>query len=140
MDSNGTPLKHLSRDECMRLMASVPVGRIAYTRQALPAMEVVNFILDHGDIVFRTDAGGKLTAAINNAVVAFETDSLDLAGHRGWSVTVVGESRAVTEREEILRLEQTGLSAWAPGARDRFIRITPAIVNGRWLNTGQQEA
>ena len=43
MYSDGPALKQLSRDECLRLMASVPVGRIIYTRQALPAVELVNF-------------------------------------------------------------------------------------------------
>ena len=47
------------------LMASVPVGRIIYTRRALPAVEVVNFALDHGDIVIRTDPSGKLAAAVS---------------------------------------------------------------------------
>jgi uncharacterized protein len=136
---NYVSMEHLPRDECIRLMASVPVGRIVYTRQALPAVEVVNFTLDRGDIIIRTSSGGKLAAAAGGTVVAFEADSLDPAGHRGWSVTVVGESRAVTDREEILRLEQTGLSSWAPGTRDHFIRITPAIVNGRRLSTGRQE-
>jgi hypothetical protein len=65
MDRNGTTLEHLSKGECMRLMASVPVGRIACTRQALPAVEVVNFTIDRGDIAFRTGAGGKLTAGWN---------------------------------------------------------------------------
>ena len=45
MDSNGPTLEHLSRDECMRLLASVSTGRIVYTRQALPAVELVNFVL-----------------------------------------------------------------------------------------------
>ena len=58
-------------------MASVPVGRIIYTRQALPAVELVNFALDHGDIIIRTDRSGKLAAATRGAVVAFEADSLD---------------------------------------------------------------
>jgi len=35
-------------DECFTLMASVPVGRIIYTRRALPAVELVNFAFDHG--------------------------------------------------------------------------------------------
>jgi uncharacterized protein len=131
MDVNGSVLEHLSRDQCMRLMGSVPVGRIVYTRQALPAVELVNFAMDNGDIIVRTDAGGKLAAATRGSVVAFETDSLDLAGHTGWSVTVIGHSRAVTDDEEIRRLEQTGLMPWAPGKRDHFIRISSAIVNGR---------
>jgi len=136
MESNGLALEHLSRGECMRLMGSVPVGRIVYTRQALPAVELVNFELDDGDIVIRTDAGGKLAAATRGAVVAFEADSLDVGGHAGWSVTVVGQSRAVTDAEEIRHLEQTALEPWAPGNHDHFIRISPSIVNGRRIGAG----
>ena len=54
-----------------------------------------------------------------------------VAAHSGWSVTIVGYSRAVTDAQEIRRLEQTGLDPWAPGERDHFIRISPEIVNGR---------
>ena len=78
MHSDGSALQRLSRDECLTLMASVPVGRIVYTRRALPAVELVNFALDHGDIVIRTDRSGKLAAATRGAVVAFEADQLDL--------------------------------------------------------------
>src|ERR1700746_3671785 len=97
MEFNGTTLEQLSRDECLRLVGQVPLGRIVYTRQALPAVELVNFTLDDGEIVIRTDSGGKLAAATRGAVVAFEADSLDDAGHTGWSVTVVGQSRAVSD-------------------------------------------
>ena len=137
MDFNGTTLEQLSRDQCLRLMGQVPLGRIVYTRQALPAVELVNFALVDGDIVIRTDSGGKLAAATRGAVVAFETDSVDVGTHAGWSVTVVGYSRAVTDGEEIRRLEQTGLDPWAPGERDHFIRISPTIVNGRRIAARQ---
>ena len=140
MDCDGTILEHLSRDECLRLMSSVPVGRIVFTRQALPAVEVVNFTVDRGDIVFRTDAGGKLTAAVSDAVVAFEADSMDFTRHAGWSVTVVGQCRTITDSEEVCRLERFALRPWAPGERKHFIKITPVIVNGRRLVTGRQEA
>jgi nitroimidazol reductase NimA-like FMN-containing flavoprotein (pyridoxamine 5'-phosphate oxidase superfamily) len=138
MDFNGTALECLSRGECLRLVRQVPLGRIVYTRQALPAVELVNFTLDDGDIVIRTDASGKLAAATVGAVVAFEADSVDIATHAGWSVTIVGYSRAVTDGEEIRRLERTGPDPWAPGSRDHFIRISPTIVNGRRLATERQ--
>jgi uncharacterized protein len=131
MDYDGSVMKHLSRGECMRLMASVPVGRIVYSQQALPAVELVNFALSDGDIIIRTDAGGKLAAATRGAVVAFEADSVDVAQHVGWSVTVVGQSRAVTDSDEIRHLEQIALTPWAPGKRDHFVRVSPAIVHGR---------
>ncbi len=117
----------------MRLMGSVPVGRIVYTRQALPAVELVNFALVDGDIVITTSAGGKLAAATRGAVVAFEADSVDLAGQAGWSVTIVGQARAVTDGEETRCLEQVALTPWVRGQGGHFIRIAPAIVNGRRL-------
>ena len=131
MDTDSLALEHLSPDECMRLMASVPVGRIVYTRQALPAVELVNFALVDGDIVIRTSAEGKLAAATRGAVVAFEADTVDIDGHAGWSVAIVGQARAVTDGEEIRGLEQVALTSWVPGQRGHFIRISPTIVNGR---------
>lgn len=133
MDTNGWALHQLTRDECLQLMASVSMGRIIYTRQALPAVELVNFALDDGDIVIRTGHSGKLAAATRGAVVAFEADSLDPARQAGWSVTVVGQSQAVTDAAEISRLAQLGLTSWAPGERDHYIRISPGILSGRRL-------
>jgi hypothetical protein len=132
MYSNGAAPRQLSRDECLRLMASVLVGRIIYTRQALPAVDLVNFTFDRGDIIIRTDRSGTLAAATRGAVVAFEADGLDPAG---WSVTVIGQSSEVTDGGEISRLERMGLSSWAPGQQQNFIRISPGILTGRQLCT-----
>jgi uncharacterized protein len=133
MYSNGPAPRQLSRDECLRLMASVPVGRIIYTRHALPAADLVNFTLDRGDIIIRTDRSAMLAGATRGAVVAFEADSLDPAGQAGWSVTVIGQSSEVTDADEISRLERMGLSSWAPGEQQNFIRISPGILTGRQL-------
>jgi len=135
MYSDGSALQRLSRDECLALLASVPVGRLIYTQRALPAVELVNFALDHGDIVIRTDSGGKLAAATRGAVVAFEADQLDLDTRSGWSVTAIGPSSEVTDPEELARLRAIGLRPWAAGARDHFIRISPVMLNGRRLCT-----
>jgi uncharacterized protein len=114
-------------------MASVPVGRIIYTRQAMPAVDLVNFALDHGDIIVRTDHSGTLAAATCGTVVAFQADSLDLSGQAGWSVTVIGQSHEVSDADEISRLERIGLNSWAPGEHGPFLRISPGILNGRQL-------
>jgi hypothetical protein len=102
-------------------------------RGCLLAVELVNFTLDSGDIVIRTDRGGKLAAATQGTVVAFETDDVDAASQRGWSVTAVGYSQEVTDPDDIARFRQTGPRPWAPGEREHFIRITPGILNGRRL-------
>jgi len=139
MDSDGSALQRLSRDDCLTLLASVPVGRIIYTRRALPAVDLVTFALDGGDIVIRTDPGGKLAAATRGAVVAFEADQLDPAGQSGWSVTAIGPSSAVTGPGELARLATIGLTSWAPGEPDHFIRISPVMLNGRRLRAGRTQ-
>jgi uncharacterized protein len=139
MYSDGSALEQLSRDECLRLMASVSVGRIIYTRRALPAVELVNFALDHGDIIIRTDSGGKLAVATQHSVVGFEADRLDADQQAGWSVTAIGQSQEVTDPAEIGQLQKIGLASWTPGVREHFIRISPEILNGRRLRAvGQQ--
>ena len=138
MYSDGLTLKQLTRDECVRLMASVPVGRIIYTRQALPAVELVNFAFDDGDIVIKTDGDGKLAAATRHAIVAFETDCLD-AQQAGWSVTAIGPSREVTDPDDIGRLRKIDLSSLAHGTREHFVRVSPELLNGRRLRAHGQE-
>lgn len=127
-------LEVLGRAECLSLLASVPVGRIIYTRHALPAVELVNFAVHDGAIVFRTSASGKLAAAIREAVVAFEADSLDTGHRAGWSVTAVGRARMVTGTAELARLAGIGLRTWVPGPHEYYVRITPELVTGRRLS------
>jgi nitroimidazol reductase NimA-like FMN-containing flavoprotein (pyridoxamine 5'-phosphate oxidase superfamily) len=120
-----------SREECLRLMASAPVGRIIYTRRAMPAVELVNFTMDGADIVVRTSASGKLAAAIRGAVVAFEADNYDPATRTGWSVTAVGQASEVTDPARIERLRTTGPHPWVPGDHPYFMRISPGMLSGR---------
>ena len=137
MYSDGPAQQQLSRDECRQLMASVSMGRIIYTRQALPAVELVNFALDDRDIIIKTDGDGKLAAATRHAVVAFETDCLD-AQQAGWSVTAIGPSREVTDPEDVGRLRKIDLSSWTYGKREHFIRVSPELLNGRRLRASGQ--
>jgi uncharacterized protein len=127
-------LAMLSREQCLRLMATAPVGRIIYTRHAMPAVELVNFTIDAGDIVIRTAPSGKLLAAIRGAVVAFEADAYDAVTRSGWSVTAVGHAREVTDPADTGMLRATGPHPWAPGHHPYFVRITPGQLTGRYLS------
>ncbi|WP_204017503.1 pyridoxamine 5'-phosphate oxidase family protein [Sphaerimonospora thailandensis] len=129
LDSAG--LEILSRDECLELLDSTPIGRIVFTDRALPAVQPVNFCLFEENVVIRTMAGSKLAAAARNAIVAFEIDDFDIDFRWGWSVTAVGHARAVSDPEEIARLSRLPLSPWAPGNRDHFILMAPEQISGR---------
>jgi uncharacterized protein len=128
VDSAG--LEVLSIQDCLALAQTVPIGRIVFTDQALPAVQPVNFLLDDDCVIIRTGEGTKLAAALRNTVVAFEIDDYDARNESGWSVTVVGLA-SVVDAAESARLTRLPLRTWAPANRDRFVRIRPEYISGR---------
>lgn len=122
--------RELSREECLALLPTVPVGRLVYTDRALPAVVPVNFVVDRSSIVVRTGAGSALAAAVRGSIVAFEVDEFDRAARNGWSVVVTGQARQVVEPEELARLTALDLAPYAPG-RHHFLVVPVELVNGR---------
>jgi nitroimidazol reductase NimA-like FMN-containing flavoprotein (pyridoxamine 5'-phosphate oxidase superfamily) len=125
-------LRALDHQECLRLLAKVPVGRVVYTRQALPAVLPVNFSLEaDGSVVLRTAAGSDLVRAVDGVVVAFEVDEFHAETESGWSVVVTGRASVVTDPVEHERLSRTGPRSWMPVRDAVFIRIEAEMVTGR---------
>ncbi|MGW7404830.1 pyridoxamine 5'-phosphate oxidase family protein [Streptomyces sp. NPDC054833] len=130
--------RELGREECLRLLAKAPVGRIVHTRRALPAVLPVNFALDaDGAVVLRTSAASELVRAIEGTVVAFEADEVDAVAQSGWSVVVTGPATVVTDAAEHERLMRGGPRSWVPAPREVFVRIEPELVTGRELVGGR---
>jgi nitroimidazol reductase NimA-like FMN-containing flavoprotein (pyridoxamine 5'-phosphate oxidase superfamily) len=125
-------LRTLDRARCLELLASRPVGRLAFTRRALPDVIPVNYTLDGEDVLIRLEAGSPTAAAVTGAVVAFEVDDIDIDARAGWSVTVVGEAQEVLDVQERLRASLR-LVTWAGDQRDHLLRIRTERVTGRTL-------
>ncbi|MFC7911771.1 pyridoxamine 5'-phosphate oxidase family protein [Streptomyces nigra] len=124
----------LDRQEGLRLLAKVPVGRVVYTRHALPAVLPINFSLDtDASVLLRTSPGSDLVRAIDGVVVAFEADEFDAATRSGWSVVVTGRATVVTDPDEHARLSETGPTSWMPLQNAVFVRIESEMVTGREL-------
>ncbi len=131
IDRNG--LEVLEREECLALMRTATIGRVGVSADALPTILPVNFLLDGDRIVIRSGRGAKMTAALDEAVVAFEVDDFDPVSHAGWSVVVTGVANAVTDPEELEALESAPLRRWAPTGDDQFVSISTEFVAGRRL-------
>ncbi|GAA3221587.1 pyridoxamine 5'-phosphate oxidase family protein [Actinocorallia longicatena] len=129
IDAQG--LEILDREECLRLLATVPLGRVVFTDKALPAIQPVIFGLDDDRIVLRTSPGAKLALATRGSVVAFEADSFDPGTRAGWSVTLIGEARPITDPAALARAARLAIDTWTPGPRDHYVEITGRIVSGR---------
>ncbi|WP_030833052.1 pyridoxamine 5'-phosphate oxidase family protein [Streptomyces hygroscopicus] len=122
----------LDRRECLRRLAKVPVGRVVYTRQALPSVLPVNFSLDaDSSVLLRTSAGSGLVHAIDGVVVAFEADDFDAAARSGWSVVVTGRAAVVTDPAELERLARVGPRSWVVTRDDVLVRVESEMVTGR---------
>ncbi|MFD4575476.1 pyridoxamine 5'-phosphate oxidase family protein [Streptomyces sp. NPDC058417] len=120
--------------EALRLLGSVSLGRVVFTRHALPTVRPVNHVLDGGDIVIRTHEGGALTSRAaaggeEGVVVAYEADAIDPDTHLGWSVVVTGYAHRVTDRRELERYRAL-LHPWVEQAADYAIRIRPDLITG----------
>jgi uncharacterized protein len=122
----------LSDEACIDLLRAVPVGRVAVTIDALPAIFPINFAVVEGAVVFRTLPGTKLAGATAGTVVAFEADSFEADGRTGWSVMVQGKTGEVTDLAYLRAVDSASLDAWAvDGVADHVVRIEPHRISGR---------
>jgi nitroimidazol reductase NimA-like FMN-containing flavoprotein (pyridoxamine 5'-phosphate oxidase superfamily) len=124
-------------DECLRLLESQPVGRVAFTQDGGLEILPVNYCVLDTSIGFRTGAGSKWGAALQGKPVAFEVDEFDPARRTGWSVVVKGLAEPVEDEAVLDRLEAAGLISWA-AATDRpwsagpqWVLIRAEAISGR---------
>jgi len=89
IDSAG--LRVLQRPECVHLLRTATVGRVALSHRALPMILPVHYRLVGDDsITIETTAGSTLHRATDRAVVAFEAEGPPGATEPSWSVIVHG--------------------------------------------------
>jgi hypothetical protein len=124
-------LELLTEGQCLQLLTTGEVGRIALSIGAMPAIFPVNYRLIDGAILFRTSPGSKLSAATAGAVVAFEVDDFDTGRRTGWSVLVVGRAEVVHDLGITYKVLDAELLPMADGSRTAIVRIEPSFVSGR---------
>ncbi len=122
----------LDRETCARLLASTPIGRLAFISDGDVVVMPVNFRYHEGTIVIRTAVGSKLEAAARHAQMTFEIDQWDDTQAAGWSVIAKGRAREVLDDAEVEELSALGLRPWADADnKHRWIRIRPDELSGR---------
>ena len=133
------PLAKLTEAEAVELLGTQEVGRLVFTRWALPAVVPVNFVLRGGAIWIWTASASSMWQAVRGSVVAFEVDQLDAATRSGWSVVVLGVAELVTRPEEIDGARRHGPEPWIPGRKEHLLRIPLKLVSGRRIVPGQPD-
>ena len=85
----------LDEVECRALLLGGRIGRVAFTRNALPAIQPVSYRVHGEEVVIPALVDSPFVPRTTSVVVAFGVDAYDDSTRTGWSVTVVGPSRSV---------------------------------------------
>ena len=126
-----TGIEVIDRHECLELLATGEVGRLALVDSGHPVILPVNYTLDGERIVFKTAAGTKLDVSTRGGPVAFEVDDADRGTRRAWSVVVTGWARVVTDPAVIERVEALGLNPWSEHEKTHWVAVHPERISGR---------
>lgn len=121
----------LTSAESVKLLAAQEVGRLVYTRFALPAVTPVNFVLRDDAIWIWTASSSSMWQAVRGAVVAFEADEFDHARRSGWSVVVLGVAELVRDPGAIERALADGPEPWVANRKEYLLRIPLSSISGR---------
>ena len=126
-----TGIEVMDRAECLRMLRTDDVGRVAVVDAGHPVIFPVNYAVDGEHIVFRTAEGTKLDATLKGGPVSFEIDDTDRHTRTGWSVIVTGWARVATNADDVARFEQLGLEPWSQHRKDNWVVIHPERISGR---------
>ena len=117
---------------CWALLATTPIGRVAFVDAGAPVVLPVTHGVVGRRIVFRSTEGGKLAAARMAPAVAFEVDHWDPQHRTGWSVLARGV--ATTAPDDAADLDALGIDAWLdPASHGTWIEVRVDEITGRRL-------
>jgi len=135
MQSSQATVETLDRAECLALLGTQRLGRIAVLVDpaAGPHVVPVNYALFRGSIVLRSIPGTKLDR-LATSPVTFEVDSFDPYVRMGWSVIVEGLACKVTGSE--LDVEELNLTPLLNRPDSHWVRLTPRSITGRRVTAG----
>ena len=123
----------LPRQESLRLLSTVSMGRLVFSHLALPAIRPVNHFVDGDQVIIRAHQGTTIDVAVSDntgMVVAYEADLIDPDTHLGWSVIIVGRAARLCEGAEADRFRRL-LQPWVAGTgADDVIAIQADLVDG----------
>lgn len=114
----------LDAQECLELLAAVPVGRLGFTQADEPTILPVTYVHMDRLVVFRTAPDSPLARCAGHRC-AFEIDQLDPETGVGWSVLARGMVQQVDPELG------AGLRPWAGGPRPLVLGLQIDHVSGR---------
>jgi nitroimidazol reductase NimA-like FMN-containing flavoprotein (pyridoxamine 5'-phosphate oxidase superfamily) len=128
----------LEANVCWQFLRDSEVGRLAVSITDHPDIFPVNYIVDHGTVVFRTAEGTKLAAAVLGRAVAFEIDGYEPDRGDAWSVVLKGHASEIERMQDVFDALELPLFPWHASPKHRFVRIEPFDISGRRFHVAER--
>jgi len=129
--SEGGRIQEIDEETCRKLLARRHFGRVALVDDHGPIIFPVNYAVDDGSIVFRTDRGTKRSAAAEGRPACFEIDDVDTRRRFGWSVIVRGRLDEVMDDGGRERLSGKLIEPYPGGPKEHLVRLSCTSISGR---------
>ncbi|MGP9606063.1 pyridoxamine 5'-phosphate oxidase family protein [Glutamicibacter sp. AOP33-2CA-4] len=133
---NDDPVLVLTEEQSWELLTHTAHGRVATAVAGTVDIVPVNYAVHKGNIYLRTAPGNKLVSMVVNSSVALEAGGI--LSDEAWSVVVHGTAEILEHEADINEALDSGVTPWAQGIKDFWIRITVDSISGRHFILGEQ--
>jgi uncharacterized protein len=121
-------VEELAEAECLQLLGTKQVGRVAYSDPDGPVVMPVNYVLQDGMVLFRVAPYSRLADRLRDGAASFQVDQVDEEARTGWSVLVRGHAARANSWE--LPDADSRPTPWAAGGRNLHVRLSPHHISG----------
>jgi nitroimidazol reductase NimA-like FMN-containing flavoprotein (pyridoxamine 5'-phosphate oxidase superfamily) len=121
-------VEELAESECLDLLGTKRVGRVAHNDPDGPVVVPVNYVLQDGMVLFRISPYSRLADRLRDGSASFQVDHVDEDARTGWSVLVRGHAARAKGWE--LPESDERPTPWAEGNRNLHVRLSPHHISG----------
>jgi len=121
-------VEDLAEGECLELLGTKRVGRVAHNDPEGPVVVPVNYVLQDGMVLFRIAPFSRLADRLRDGPASFQVDHVDEDARTGWSVLVQGHAARAKSWE--LPEPDSRPTPWAEGNRNLHVRLSPHHISG----------
>src|SRR5437868_1136738 len=124
--------RSVSREESLRLLRDVDLGRIVFISRAVPAIRLVSHIVNDDQIIIGTEYDVDIANVLRRpglTQVIYQADLIDQETHLGWSITVTGRAGLIEDEGELEQLKPA-LRGWPGQEFDLLAQIRPERISG----------
>lgn len=123
-------VRELDRTECLALLATTNLGRLALTRRALPMIVPARYVVSDERAVIHLSTGLDHVAWLDGEVVALQVSAFDETQTYGWSVCVTGAAHGTPDPG---RTQDHPKAPWIATGGGDLITLSTDIIHGQRL-------